>query len=645
MTDPRATNANIGTNQPIRFLRVDVNKKPLDKQIAQTYQDYYGWGDEVVTCTGENNFVVHSVLPNGALTITFSPLNNFRGRTVSVEILEITLNDIMLSLLPDGLFVVSGTTVTPPVSTYTIPAGSRGKVELDFCDYEFVVLSVGNLFDGVGGRLASARYNVPATFFTLLAADPNPSYVPLDNVVQGLNDYDNNLTHWTFTDPTTITINTTGYYNVGIYMSALSLGVGELIFQINNLVDGAQGAVPAVVATNAGFVVPSFPLLPGYTHAATENASNNCYLLAGSTLRITYTTTIDCDVSPTSCLNITKLDANVGIVGPPGPPGPNDNIYNTNGTITDPYRQVDFAGKEMFFNGVGGNGRFNVEADEIFLESPDVRLMTTPATDNTKSNVLVRDGLTGQLFLRDSSSIDGATIYTADGTLTGDRDVTLGANYLEIKQGGLLFGLYGTVGHIQVTTNSDIFIDSPIIRLTQALTQNNTLTNVMSRNLVTGDIEQRSIESFRFLSYDYSTILNNVNHQYYVNTVIYAATLDLPNSVAGMDRLASGWTCFPHFPSRVEFQMLASPLSSLAPVGGIVTASLYYIPGTTGQRVAGTEVFVKSITVNVTATVNNVGEAFPADYPLANVGSCWSIVITNPVANNVQLNGFIRFYE
>lgn len=79
---------------------------------------------------------------------------------------------------------------------------------------------------------------------------------------------------------------------------------GDAFFQLFNLVDGPLGTVPPICSGYAN--IKDVPFYPAGS-VGLANSSANCYLAAGSTIKLAYITTTECAISPTSCVSITKL--------------------------------------------------------------------------------------------------------------------------------------------------------------------------------------------------------------------------------------------------------------------------------------------------------------------------------------------------
>lgn len=158
-------------------------------------------------------------------------------------------------------------------------------------------------------NMSSSRYNVPFTsgLQVLSPSDPNPSYLLFtDEEQEGLYNYDNNNGDYSLTSPDTITINTSGYYCISLTINCSGVSAeGNIYFQVFNSQFGPIGTVPPICTDRVMIRTVPFPAVD--TYIGVGNSDANCYLTAGSLLKIAYITEIDCTVTPTSCLCITKL--------------------------------------------------------------------------------------------------------------------------------------------------------------------------------------------------------------------------------------------------------------------------------------------------------------------------------------------------
>ena len=173
------------------------------------------------------------------------------------------------------------------------------------------------------GPMASSRIDTPLLLIAqnLEPSDPNPSYVQFA-LAGGLNDYNNPNGNYTFTSPTVITVDVSGYYNVGIMINLVSAdGPGNAVFQVHNLAVGGIGSVPQICSADVTIRDVLFPGAP-FNWVGSTSSSANCYLQAGSTLQVAYIVSVPCQLTPTSCISITKLDGAVGPTGYTGYTGP-----------------------------------------------------------------------------------------------------------------------------------------------------------------------------------------------------------------------------------------------------------------------------------------------------------------------------------
>lgn len=89
MTSTLATNFNDGGLNPVRYLRVDREGVPLQKQVPTTVQTYTGAGGVSIDPDGSEVLWVNSALGSGALTINFTTTakyNNYLGRKLLVYV-------------------------------------------------------------------------------------------------------------------------------------------------------------------------------------------------------------------------------------------------------------------------------------------------------------------------------------------------------------------------------------------------------------------------------------------------------------------------------------------------------------------------------------------------------------------------------
>lgn len=110
MTSRFATNYVFKSQGQVQHLQVDRDGAPLQGQVPKTYQRYSGNGNSTVVYDGSDIFVLNSTLSSGPLTIDFSAMNNYLGRSLQFLCEKITTNNVVLDFGTGELFV-------PPIST------------------------------------------------------------------------------------------------------------------------------------------------------------------------------------------------------------------------------------------------------------------------------------------------------------------------------------------------------------------------------------------------------------------------------------------------------------------------------------------------------------------------------------------------
>lgn len=108
-----------------RFLKVDKNGFPVDKQIPRTWQNYSGAGGVTVIPDGSNSFNVLGVLA-GVLTLNCTDVSNFIGRSLNVTVRGGATQNVVINFPAAGYDVrVKGTAGS--VTTYTIAASANNQ--------------------------------------------------------------------------------------------------------------------------------------------------------------------------------------------------------------------------------------------------------------------------------------------------------------------------------------------------------------------------------------------------------------------------------------------------------------------------------------------------------------------------------------
>lgn len=214
---------------------------------------------------------------------------------------------------------------------------------------------------GMPGPMASSRINTPLTPQTLNPGDPDPSYV-LFELGTGLYDYDEPQGNYALTSTSEITINNSGYYNVGISISVVNNSdPGRALFQIHNITQGAIGTVPPITSLDIDIKSTAFPNI-SYAYTGSGSSDANCFLEAGTQIKVAYIVDIPCDITPTSCLYITKLDGAMGPTGATGNNNPFDGFCVSQlGDIdytTNP-QQVQFNNGDVFYGNYNYGGLYD----------------------------------------------------------------------------------------------------------------------------------------------------------------------------------------------------------------------------------------------------------------------------------------------
>lgn len=119
MTSPFATNFVFNKLSKKQYLETNAQGQPLQGQIPLTYQRYDGAGDETIAYDGSDVLVLSSVLSAGPLTIDFSAMSNYLGRTVQFLCEKAITNQVNLDFGTGDLYVppftspLHSTTLTP----------------------------------------------------------------------------------------------------------------------------------------------------------------------------------------------------------------------------------------------------------------------------------------------------------------------------------------------------------------------------------------------------------------------------------------------------------------------------------------------------------------------------------------------------
>lgn len=334
------------------------------------------------------------------------------------------------------------------LSTTPAPVGSM-------CCYRLNVNPVSNPDPFTGGLIvaSASTHPTPAIF-----------NVPLTGLPQGLGIANpviadvNNL--FTFTEPVNndrITCNVTGDYYIAFNIISLSnLATPNNFAAAQVLPTG--GAVfmgpPALDNSQAFFSDAGSPIAGVYNILAMATNAAVVHLTAGDVISLVYYLQSDSAViSLTSNLSISVISPVVGPQGPTGPAGPPaTTIYNGDGSLSA-NRVVTTAGHTLTFNDAGpgamlvlnpgagvvsvGNptlGTVNINSTvttnvnsvattvvsggtTVGINTPTLNLVQAPGIDNTLTDLLARDGITGNLKRIILSAIHPST---ANLTVCGD---------------------------------------------------------------------------------------------------------------------------------------------------------------------------------------------------------------------------------
>ena len=180
MSNPLAIDANVlsAVDKP-RYLKVDGNGLPLNKQVPRSYQRYSGTGGSL-NYDGSNELLIFSDLLVAPLNVVLGPtisvIRSLIGRYLVLHVLGTSAQPITVTSTP-ALMVVSGT----PGSTnsYVLPGGGIYKtVTIYFASSsQFVVDSSGMLPGGlsvsnVGGGVGTIFRDITSGTVNLKTLDP-----------------------------------------------------------------------------------------------------------------------------------------------------------------------------------------------------------------------------------------------------------------------------------------------------------------------------------------------------------------------------------------------------------------------------------------------------------------------------------------
>lgn len=126
MTSNVSKNSYVGTpSERKRFLEVDKDGIPRNKQVARTWENYSGAGGVTVVPNGSNSYNVLGVLA-GVLTLNCTDVSNFVGRSLLVTVRGGASQNVVINFPAAGYDVrVKG--AAGSVTSYTIAANANNQ--------------------------------------------------------------------------------------------------------------------------------------------------------------------------------------------------------------------------------------------------------------------------------------------------------------------------------------------------------------------------------------------------------------------------------------------------------------------------------------------------------------------------------------
>lgn len=138
MTSVFATNHISSKLQRKKYLETNSQGQPLQGQTPLTYQRYSETGNDTLVYDGSNVLVIDSTLSSGPLTIDFSSMNNYLGRTLQFVCDKVILNNVVLDFGSGELFVPPLT--SPFNSTTLTPDRTPAVALLTFYDLDKAII-------------------------------------------------------------------------------------------------------------------------------------------------------------------------------------------------------------------------------------------------------------------------------------------------------------------------------------------------------------------------------------------------------------------------------------------------------------------------------------------------------------------------
>lgn len=133
-----ATNAALNnTLSKPRYLRVDREDVPLDKQVATSMQEYTGAGAETITFSGDARFMINTAVA-GALTVEMAAedMRNLVGKSIDVCLTGVHLDTVTFTLPGGAIFASDNYGAADGLNTFAVAAATSFA-------HRFVFMSVG----------------------------------------------------------------------------------------------------------------------------------------------------------------------------------------------------------------------------------------------------------------------------------------------------------------------------------------------------------------------------------------------------------------------------------------------------------------------------------------------------------------------
>ena len=287
MTSKFANNFQFNKCGVVHYLEVNREGQPVQGQVPLTYQVYAGDGNETLAYDGSNVLVLDTDLSGGALTIDFSAMNNWFGRSVQFIANTALLNDCTLDFgagtIYEPPFVGSSNTkvfdaaqtpvttqlhfINPTTAVMTnnpitdpsnIAAGPDNSVLTSFGGAVFWNVPNKINFIKYGTVFTAQNLNAAMGFPIALSFSTNP-FANTSASTVGL------VTGISQPSATQFTIGTTGAYNVDItgYIDPASAGLGNSIVTLSLEVGGIEKTDYCIVCNGNYSFSGRFPSFAG----------------------------------------------------------------------------------------------------------------------------------------------------------------------------------------------------------------------------------------------------------------------------------------------------------------------------------------------------------------------------------------------